>query len=144
MFPDEDYDDYLYEQEYENAVDQFNVGLDNIKHMEVFEEQGLDANNMDKIMYVVVSSLKEKQNIQITGADIRLIQRGMTHTPNVRFKNMTCFVLGFYITVQEKTIDSKRFKQVTKFLPNLMFVVTAPDVLRYCNLWAKNIWPKMN
>jgi hypothetical protein len=113
-----------------------------MKHMAIFEEQGLDG-NMDKLVYVIVSSLKEKQNIQITGADIRLIKQSMTYTPNVKFKNMTCFVLGFYITVQKQTIDVKRFKQIIKFLPNLMFTVTAPDVLRYCNLWVKNIWPKM-
>ena len=134
---DEDYDDYVYE-----SNDQFRVGLDNMKHMAIFEEQGLDG-NMDKLVYVIVSSLKEKQNIQITGADIRLIQQSMTYTPNVKFKNMTCFVLGFYITVQKQTIDVKRFKQIIKFLPNLMFTVTAPDVLRYCNLWVKNIWSKM-
>jgi hypothetical protein len=142
MFPDDDYDDY--EQEYEIEDDQFRVGLDNMNHMAIFEEQGLDGNNMDKIIYVIISSLKEKQNIQITGADIRLINQGMNYTPNVKFKNMTCFVLGFYITVQEQTIDLKRFKQVIKFLPNLMFTVTAPDVLRYCNLWVINIWSKMS
>lgn len=136
--PDDDvfYDNYEYElnQEYE-------IGLDHINHF-YFEERENIANSFEHFILIVVKSLNDR-NIIIDAPDLKIIQDGIKFVPNSKFKNATGYVLGFYITLNQ-CIDKKKFNKVVKIIPELLFPISAPDILRYCNLWCKIVWPQIN
>lgn len=136
--PDVDvlFDNYEYElnQEYE-------IGLDHFNHF-YFEERESIANSFEHFILIVVKSLNDR-NIIIDSPDLKIIQDGIKFVPNSKFKNATGYVLGFYIT-SNQCIDKKKFNKMVKIIPELLFPISAPDILRYCNLWCKIVWPQIN
>lgn len=142
-----DEDDFLDERVYEDELEnQYQVGIDNMRHMALEGNAFGNDNNtsVDMMLFAIVKSLNEKQNIFIDSNDLNVIRKGLEIVPNPRFKNTGGFILGYYITSTNQvnqTIDKKRFNKIVKLLPDFIFTLLPPDVLRYCNLWISLIWP---
>lgn len=132
-------DDDLYNVD--DLEQEYQVGLDHFKHF-YFEERTSSGNSFEQLIQIVANSLNDR-NINIDGSDLRIIQAGIKHVPNSKFKNAAGYVLGFYITT-EKCLDKKKYNNVIKILPELIFPISALDIIRYCRLWCNIVWPKIN
>lgn len=68
--------------------------------------------------------------------DIRYIIDQIQYIPNVKYKNPTAFVLGFWI-IKHGTIDKDRVRKLIPSLESLTYPVKDYDIIRYANLWIK-------
>jgi hypothetical protein len=73
--------------------------------------------------------------INLTKPDVRYIIEQIPDIPNPKYKNPTSFVLGFWVTRRDGTIDKERVKKLLPHLPSLTYPVKDFDVIRYANLW---------
>lgn len=137
--------EYSYDDDDNNDVEvgqEFRVGLDNLKHVAIFDNDDQET-YFNKISFAIVRFLNE-QNINLDGNDIVIIKKGSVVAPNMKFKNVTCFILGYYITSTSKAeININRLKKVVKTIPNLPFKVSTADILRYGFFWTGIIWPEL-
>ena len=75
--------------------------------------------------------------IGLNRSDIRYIVDQIPDITNVKYKNPTAFVLGFWVTKRDGTIDKDRVKKLIPHLPSLTYPVKDSDVIRYANLWIQ-------
>lgn len=73
--------------------------------------------------------------INLKRPDIRYILDQIPDIPNPKYKNPTAFVLGFWVTRRNGTIDKERVKKLLPHLSSLTYPVKDFDVIRYANLW---------
>lgn len=73
--------------------------------------------------------------INLKKPDVRYIIDQIPDIPNPKYKNPTAFVLGFWVTRRDGTIDKERVKKLLPHLPSLTYPVKDFDVIRYANLW---------
>lgn len=73
--------------------------------------------------------------INLKRPDIRYILDQIPDIPNPKYKNPTAFVLGFWVTRRNGTIDKERVKKLLPHLASLTYPVKDFDVIRYANLW---------
>lgn len=74
--------------------------------------------------------------INLKKPDIRYILDQIPDIPNPKYKNPTAFVLGFWVTRRDGTIDKERVKKLLPYLSSLTYPVKDFDVIRYANLWV--------
>lgn len=73
--------------------------------------------------------------INLKKSDVRYILDQIPDIPNPKYKNPTAFVLGFWVTRRDGTIDKERVKKLLPHLASLTYPVKDFDVIRYANLW---------
>ena len=73
--------------------------------------------------------------INLKKPDVRYIIDQILDIPNPKYKNPTAFVLGFWVTRRNGTIDKDRVKKLIPHLASLTYPVKDFDVIRYANLW---------
>ena len=73
--------------------------------------------------------------ITLKKPDVRYIIDQIPDIPNPKYKNPTAFVLGFWVTRRDGTIDKDRIKKLLPHLASLTYPVKNFDVIRYANLW---------
>lgn len=83
----------------------------------------------------VAQEMVDQGVIGLKRPDIRYIIDQIQYIPNVKYKNPTAFVLGFWATTRDGTINRERLKRLTPSLKTLKYPVQDYDVLRYANLW---------
>ena len=75
--------------------------------------------------------------ITLKKPDVRYIIEQIPDIPNPKYKNPTAFVLGFWVTKRDGTIDKDRVKKLIPDLDSLTYPVRDYDVIRYANLWIQ-------
>jgi hypothetical protein len=75
--------------------------------------------------------------ITLKKPDLRYIIDQIPDIPNPKYKNPTAFVLGFWVTRRDGTIDKDRVKKLLPDLASLTYPVKDFDVIRYANLWIE-------
>lgn len=73
--------------------------------------------------------------VNLKRSDIRYILDQIPDIPNPKYKNPTAFVLGFWVTRRDGTIDKERVKKLLPHLSSLTYPVKDFVVIRYANLW---------
>lgn len=73
--------------------------------------------------------------ITLKKSDVRYIIDQIPYILNPKYKNPTAFVLGFWVTRRDGTIDKDRVKKLLPHLTSLTYPVKSFDVIRYANLW---------
>ena len=73
--------------------------------------------------------------ITLKKPDVRYIIDQIPDILNSQYKNPTAFVLGFWVTRRDGTIDKDRVKKLLPNLASLTYPVKDYDVIRYANLW---------
>jgi len=73
--------------------------------------------------------------INLKKPDVRYILDQIPDIPNPKYKNPTAFVLGFWVTRRDGTIDKERVKKLQPHLASLTYPIKDFDVIRYANLW---------
>lgn len=69
--------------------------------------------------------------------DVRYIIDQIQYIDNIKYKNPTAFVLGFWVTTRDGNIDKDRVKKLIPQLSSITYPVKDYDVLRYANLWIR-------
>jgi hypothetical protein len=77
--------------------------------------------------------------INIKRHEIQHILNHIENIENVKFKNPTAFVLGYWVTMRNGCIDEDRLKKLIPSLTSLKYPVRSYDVIRYCNLWMRTM-----
>lgn len=67
----------------------------------------------------VTNDVNNQGVISLKRPDIKYILDQIQHVPHVKYKNPTAFVLGFWVTTRDGTINKDRFKKLVPFLPKL-------------------------
>jgi hypothetical protein len=136
-------DEYI--QEYGNEVNIYNRVGGFFQH-NVMGELGtghIDLDLRDPIQRftqftkTVATDMVTKRFIFLKRPDIDYIVDQIQYIKNVKYKNPTAFVLGFYVTTREGTIDKVKFNNLVKYLPLLEYPVRESDVIRYANFWIQ-------
>jgi hypothetical protein len=73
--------------------------------------------------------------ITLKKPDVRYILDQIPDIPDPKYKNPTAFVLGFWVTRRNGTIDKDRVEKLLPHLAALTYPVKDYDVIRYANLW---------
>jgi hypothetical protein len=84
---------------------------------------------------IVAQEMITQGIINLKNPDVRYIIDQIPDIPNPKYKNPTAFVLGFWVTRRDGTIDKERVKNLQPRLPSLTYPVKDFDVIRYANLW---------
>jgi hypothetical protein len=133
-------DDVQYENEY-NVYDRVGYFQHN-----VLGELGTTQTDLDlrdpiqrftQFTKTVAQDMVSQGVINLKRPDIGYIIEQIPYIQNAKYKNPTAFVLGFWVTTQEGTINKEKFKKLIPFLPNLDYPVKEADVIRYANLWIQ-------
>lgn len=85
----------------------------------------------------VATDMVNKRFIFLKRPDIDYIVDQIQYIKNVKYKNPTAFVLGFWVTTRDGTIDKEKFVNLVKYLPLLDYPVREADVIRYANFWIQ-------
>ena len=83
----------------------------------------------------VAIDMIRQEIINLKRADIFHIIKQIPDIPNPKYKNPTAFVLGFWVTKKDGTINKERFKRLLSSLSALTYPIKDYDVIRYANLW---------
>jgi hypothetical protein len=73
--------------------------------------------------------------ITLKKPDVRYIIDQIPDILNSKYKNPTAFVLGFWVTRRDGTIDKDRLSKLLPNLASLTYPVKDYDVIRYANMW---------
>jgi hypothetical protein len=145
-FSDEDYD-YRNEYRFENEQNVFDrVG--GFCQMNALGELGTTEADVDikdptqrffQFTQTVAIEMSDQGVINIKRRDIQHILNHIENVDNVKFKNPTAFVLGYWVTMRNGCIDEERLRKLIPSLPSLKYPVRDYDVIRYCNLWMRTM-----
>ena len=83
----------------------------------------------------VAQEMISQNIITLKKPDVRYIIDQIPGISNPKYKNPTAFVLGFWVTRRDGTIDNDRVKKLLPDLASLAYPVKDFDVIRYANLW---------
>jgi hypothetical protein len=83
----------------------------------------------------VAKDMITQKIIDLKIPDINYIIEQIQYFKNIKYKNPTAFILGFWVTKNDGTIDKNRVKKLIPKLPSLTYPIREFDVIRYANLW---------
>lgn len=114
------------------------VGLEGV----LLGEKDLSYKDPSERFYIFVDAiarqLKSQNIIYLSENNIQYLLKKIDNVPNIKYKNPTGYVLGYYV-IDEKTIDKKKFNLLKPHLSHLNYPMKQTDVLRYANLWLTQL-----
>lgn len=85
---------------------------------------------------IVAKEMVSQGVIGLKRPDIHYILTQIPYIPNVKYKNPTGVVLGFWV-IRNGAIDNERINNLLSSLESLTYPIRNYDVIRYANLWLQ-------
>jgi hypothetical protein len=127
-----------FENEY-NVYERVGGGVDILGELGTAGEADLrdPLQRFTQFTKTVAQEMMTQGIITLKKSDVRYIIDQTPDVPNPKYKNPTAFVLGFWVTKRDGTIDKDRVKKLIPDLPKLTYPVRDYDVIRYAKLWIQ-------